>query len=117
MEQESLFSDEEIEVMETKESKAGKEAKAVFDAFYHWFVEGNYTQSAGQIVKVFKEAILSGKSAHDVQWAANILGEKEQAITRNSLQFAFSQIKQYKVATGYTDTTPNSNDKEYVETL
>lgn len=117
MEQDSLFSDDEIELMETKESKAGKEAKAVFESFYPWFVKGNYTQSAGQIVKVFKEAILSGKSSRDVLWAANILGEKEQAITRNSLQFAFSQIKQYKVATGYADEAPSQPDKEYVETL
>lgn len=116
LEQGSLFSEEEIDHMETPESKAGKAASEIFKRWYVQWYEGRYTQSVGHIVKVFKKAILAKIPAYDVEWAANILGEKEQPITEASLQFALAEVKRYKDLHGNSDNLPN-DQKEYVESL
>lgn len=116
LEQGSLFGEDEIEQMETPESKAGKIASEIFKRWYTAYYEGRYTQSVGHIVKVFKKAVLAKIDPYDIEWAANILGEKEQVVTEASLQFALSQVKKYKHANGVTNVAQN-DDKEYVESL
>lgn len=112
----SLFSEDEIDRMETPDSKAGKEASQIFRRWYVQWYEGRYTQSRGHIVKVFKNALLAKIPAYDLEWAANILGEKEQVITDASLQFALAEIRRYKLLNGESDNV-RTEDKEYVESL
>lgn len=116
LEQGSLFSEDEIDHMETPDSKAGKTASEIFKRWYVQWYEGRYTQSAGHIIKVFKKALLAKIPAYDLEWAANILGEKEQVITDASLQFALAEVKRYKDINGESDNVRN-DDKEYVESL
>lgn len=116
LEQGSLFSEDEIDHMETPESKAGKQASEIFRRWYVQWYEGRYTQSRGHIVKVFKDALMAKIPAYDLEWAANILGEKEQVISSASLQFALAEIRRYKLANGESDNVRN-DDKEYVESL
>lgn len=116
LEQGSLFSEEEIDHMETPESKAGKAASEIFKRWYSKWYEGRYTQSVGHIIKVFKKALMLKIPAYDLEWAANILGEKEQVITDASLQFALAEVKRYKTLNGEAESVRN-DDKEYVESL
>lgn len=115
-EQGSLFGDDEIEHIETPDSLAGKMASEIFKRWYVQWYEGRYQQSIGHIIKELKKAILAGIDPYDLEWSANILGEKQQVITAPSLQFALSQVNRYKVLNGEEDNT-RTEDKEYVESL
>lgn len=116
VEQPSLFGEDEIEHVETPESRAGKEASDIFKRWYVQWYEGRYTQSVGHIIKEMKKAILAGIDPYDLEWAANILGEKEQVVTGPSLQFALSQVNRYKELNG-EDSVSTTDEKEYVESL
>lgn len=111
--QESLF---DIEPLETPESLAGKSAKNIFDEWYPKWYEGRYTQTPGHIMKILKEAILDKIDPYDLAWAMNLLGEKQQTVSKASLQFALAQIFQYKKLNGIDSSVPQS-ERKYVESL
>lgn len=95
---ESLFSDEEIETLETEEAKQSRVANEIFRAWYvKWYKDddGNprYTQSEAYIAKEVKDAIKKGIDPFQLEWAANILGQQSNPINALNFQWALARVR------------------------
>lgn len=117
-EQDSLFSPEEIEILETPEAKQARIANAIFRRWYvDWYhdEEGNprYTQQVSHIAKEFKTAILAGIDSYELEWAGRILGQDSYPI--NALNFQWSLARVRKAIA--SEAVANTANKNYQETL
>lgn len=119
-EQGSLFSDDEIEQLETEESKARKLANAIFrDWYVQWYKDENgnprYTQKESFIAGEIKKSVLKGIDPYQLEWAANILGQESKPINELNLQWSIARVRRIMTAEGaFIEAT---NEKEYGETL
>lgn len=120
MEQPSLFSDDEIETLETPEAKAGKLANAIFrDWYVKWYNDDSgtprYTQKPSFIAAEIKKAILRGIDDYELEWAANILGQESRPVNELNLQWSLARVRRIMEREG--STVVASSDKQYEETL
>lgn len=120
MEQESLFSENEIEVLETPESRIAKEANLIFKRWYvQWYKDGEgnvrYTQPTGFIIKELKKCLTNKVDAYELEWASNILGQESKPINDLNLQVALARVRRLLALEG--NTIVASSEKEYGETL
>lgn len=119
MTQESLFSEDEIETLETPESKASKLANEIFRSWYvQWYKDeqGNkrYTQSEAFIAKEIKKAVLDGIDPYQLEWAANILGQESKPINALNLQWSIARVRRIIDAESISNT---ASEKNYGEVL
>lgn len=114
-EQGSLFSDDEIEQLETPESKIAKTANEIFRRWYVQWYKNRYTQSPSFIAKEIKNAIKSGIDPFELEWAANILGDEGKPI--NALNFQWSLARVHTAMNAQGMNTQHSEDKDYGESF
>lgn len=113
-EMESLFSDEEIETLETDEARLKRIANEIFRAWYvKWYEdeEGRprYSQSKSHIAKEIKDAIFKGLDPFQVEWAANILGQEFKPINALNLQWSLARVRKVLDEEARAFTSGNDN--------
>lgn len=77
----------------SKDRQSGTETQRIFGKWYDAYYEGRYTQPVGQIMRVIKDALLTGINADELERALSKMGAEQMPITQAAVQYGIVRIR------------------------